>query len=433
MTSVVERVREERGAVAAIVAISMIGLLGMLVLTVDVGGMLTMRRRVVASADAAALAGAESCARQNPGEAQQQADTFAVDNEPGSTETSYSAQGCSTLASSGTVSVGYKAPVSLSFAPVLGLPSQTNVAGSATAQWAPAGAGVGTLPIVVSLDSQNRIPCVWQSQGTACNYWYDNSASGFDNSSNWGFINLDTWGVSSGDSCPSAGTSTRRDWIDGVGVPQVSINVSGPTYVCADSGHSTPSWFDALAGLVGDVRFFPVNDPNQMVLHPSGKEKYDIIGFTALEIQQVLRGDDPAAAGTPGVTSSCSTTWSPSNGSTVDLDAVSGKGCPGGSPPASLSNLVLSSGNGSHTVTYANGTDYTFDTSTDVITWTSAPQAGVSVDFDWGTVGTPGACGAHGRDPNAVCLVASWQGAQVGGTRGGGGRDFGVRAIWLSN
>src|SRR5207302_10964458 len=124
MTRLLRRVHgEERGAVAAIVVISLIALLGMCVITVDLGGMLTTRRRVVASADSAALAGAQSCARQLPAEAQSQADAFAVDNQPGATETSFSTQGCRSQQSSGTVTVSYKAPVSLEFAPVLGLPS----------------------------------------------------------------------------------------------------------------------------------------------------------------------------------------------------------------------------------------------------------------------------------------------------------------------
>src|SRR5207253_704608 len=126
---------DERGAVAAIVVISMIALLGMCVITVDLGGMLTQRRRMVAGADSAALAAAQSCATQRPNEAQTQADTFALDNQPGATNTGFATQGCSSQQASGTVTVSYKAPISLQFAPVLGLPSQTNVGASATSEW----------------------------------------------------------------------------------------------------------------------------------------------------------------------------------------------------------------------------------------------------------------------------------------------------------
>jgi hypothetical protein len=57
----------------------------------------------------------------------------------------------------------------------------------------------------------------------------------------------------------------------------------------------------------------------------------------------------------------------------------------------------------------------------------------VTISFDWNVDNAYGACGLRDRDANAVCLVASWEGAQVGGSRPGGGRDFGVRAIRLSD
>ncbi|MFN2545511.1 MAG: pilus assembly protein TadG-related protein [Actinomycetota bacterium] len=422
---------DERGAVAVIVVLSLAGLLGMLVLTVDLGGMLTMRRRMVAAADSAALAAAQSCARQLPAEAQSQADSLAGDNETGARPVSYTSSGCNSLDSSGTVHVAYTAPIELEFAPVLGLPDRSNVRAAATAEWGPAG-GIGPLPIVVSLDEQGRVPCVWEDKGTACNYWYDNGVSGFSDRSNWGFINLDEWGDGANDSCPSAGTSTRRDWIGGVGVPQVSINETGPTYVCADSGHSTPTWYSSLQALVGKIRYFPVNDPSSMILHPPGREKYAILGFTALRIQAVLQGDDPEAIGVPGTTSACSTSVSFTSGKTVILDGLGGSGCPGGTHADTISGLALTSGNGSKKVTYRDGVDYTFNTVTHVITWTTA-AVDVTISFSWSTAGSYGACGIRKKDPNAVCLVASWQGAQVGGTRPGGGEDFGVRAIRLSD
>src|SRR6187549_3514500 len=57
--------RDESGAVMMIVAISMIVLLGMLVLTVDVGRGIAVKREMVAGADAAALAAAQQCAMGN--------------------------------------------------------------------------------------------------------------------------------------------------------------------------------------------------------------------------------------------------------------------------------------------------------------------------------------------------------------------------------
>src|SRR3989337_1904714 len=65
---------DERGATIALVAICMMAFMGMVVLVVDVGGLLTLRRRMVTAADSAALAAAQSCAKMNAAEAPGQAD-----------------------------------------------------------------------------------------------------------------------------------------------------------------------------------------------------------------------------------------------------------------------------------------------------------------------------------------------------------------------
>ena len=410
------------------VALSLIALLGMVVLVVDLGAMLTLRRRMVGGADAAALAGAQSCAREKPWEAEAQADDFATSNQENVVQAAFSTVGCGT-SSSGTIHVGYKAPIDLTFAPVLGFPDKSEVAASATAEWGPAG-GLSVLPIVISLDDQRRIPCVYKSVGSSCNYFWDNSQSSFNDSSNWGFANLNLWNVDAGSSCPNAGTSERRDWILGGG-PPVAIDLRGHSLVCADSGHSTSSWFDALQSLVGTIAFFPVNDPS-LEVRTSGREKYAIIGFTALKIERVLQGNDPAAIGTPGSGGSCSTSMSMRPGTTVYLDALSGPGCPRGVVATTISGLTLWQKQKNKTVTFKSGVDYTYDSAAHVVTWKARNQAGVNVQFDWSKSGAPGACGERPSDPNGVCLVASWQGVQVGGTRPGGGKDFGVRAIRLS-
>src|SRR5439155_12750521 len=112
--------------------------------------------------------------------------------------------------------------------------------------------------------SLDRIPCVWKAVGSPCDYWYDNNSTNFTGSSNWGFLNLAQWGVAPSDSCPNAGTDDRRNWILSLGVPDLPIDSSGTAFVCADTGHSTSSWYDALRSLVGQVKFFPVTDPQQM-------------------------------------------------------------------------------------------------------------------------------------------------------------------------
>ena len=153
-------------------------------------------------------------------------------------------------------------------------------------------------------------------------------------------------------------------------------------------------------------------------------------GGDLLKIQQVLQGNDPAAIGTPGTTSTCTATVSVTKNGTLLLDDVSGPKCPGGAAASQVANLTVSATK-THRA-YTSGTDYTFDATAHTLVWRQSSRS-VSVSFDWTTAGTAGACGIHKADPNAVCLVASWQGAQVGGSRPGGGRDFGVRAIRLSD
>ena len=120
-------------------------------------------------------------------------------------------------------------------------------------------------------------------------------------------------------------------------------------------------------------------------------------------------------------------------GDTVDIDTFTGTDCPNGRATDADTNLIVQGVVGSNKVVFQSGSDYTFDPVTHVMTWRRGNKKGISISFDWNVNGTFGACGLRRPDPNAVCLEASWQGAQVGGTRPGGGQDFGVRAIRLSN
>jgi hypothetical protein len=283
------------------------------------------------------------------------------------------------------------------------------------------------VPIEFAIDPQGHIPCAFQAIGTQCNYWWDNSADhDLTNNSNWGFMNLSTAGTSAGSSCPNSGTNDRRDWIIGNGNAPITIPAGGFTYVCVDSGHSTSSWFAGLQSQIGKIKHFPVNDPSRMV-RTSGKEKYAIIGFVALRVDEVLKGNDPAAVGTPGQSGNCSATRSFTPQSSFDLDTI---GCV--APTDQVANLVVTKKTKGKTTTYQLGKDYTFDPVTHVITWFTGNTTGVSINFSWSKAGQAGKCGSRAPDPNAVCLVASWQGLQIGGSAPGNGQDFGLRSVRLS-
>ena len=414
---------DEAGVTLVIVTLALTAIAGMLVLVVDVGGVLTLRREMVRSADAAALAAAQSCAEDEAADASAQATLLATENEPTATQQSFATENCGT-SSTGSVSVEYSAQKQLAFAPVLGYPEEKPVPASATAIWGPAG-GDTPMPIEFSVSPEGLIPCVYQEIGTECTYWWDNSNDhDLTSSGNWGFMNLATAGIAPDASCPNSGTDDRRDWINSAAEAPVTITGTY-TYVCVDSGHSNSSWMDALQNQVGKIKHFPVNDPEMMVTSP-GKEKYAVIGFVALRVEAVLRGNDAAAVGIPGLSGTCSGTHSFTANSTLDVDSL---GCY--ASVDTITNLTLESGRGNNKTTYVEGTHFTFDPNSHVITWFTQPTPNVSIDFDWGQTGTSGACGNRDPDPNAVCLVASWQGVQVGGSLPGNGADFGLRAIRL--
>jgi hypothetical protein len=415
--------RDERGGVIVVVTLALAAILGMTVLVVDVGGLLTLRRRMVLTADAAALAAAQSCGREEAFDAQTQADALAEANQSDALATNFETEDCGGSAS-GRVEVGYAAPKTLFFAPVLGHPETKPVSAEAEAIWGPAG-GVTPVPIELSIDPNGQIDCVYKDPGTECKYWHDNNARDeFANSSNWGFMNLGAGNVSVGDSCPSAGTDERRDWITGAADLDIRLT-DGLSLICADSGHSNSSWFTALQEQIGHVKYFPVNDPAQMDL-TSGKEKYAIIGFVPLQIEDVLRGNDPAAIGTPGASGSCRESHSFTNGSQLDLTGFS---CM--EVADVVSNLRIYRRQGNATTEYQQDVHFTLDPNSHVITWFSGNVRDVNVEFDWSAAGSEGKCGSRASDPNGVCLVLSWQGVRVAGSLPGSGADFGLRAVRL--
>ena len=416
-------IRDERGATIVIVTLALAAFIGMTVLVIDVGGLLALRRRMVLTADAAALAAAQSCGLEQPFDAEPQADAIATANQADALSTEFATEDCGG-SSSGRVELGYAAPQTLVFAPILGAPETRPVSAKAEAIWGPAG-GVAPVPIELSVDPNGEVDCAYEAIDTECAYWHDNSEShDMASSSNWGFMNLQATDAAPGDSCPNAGSNERQEWIGGD--PDTVIKVTdGSTLVCADSGHANSSWFAALESQVGQIKYFPINDPEGMVL-TSGKEKYSIIGFIPLQIDAVLRGNDPAAVGTPGDSGHCRESHSFTNGSSLDLDSLS---CVGTAD--SFTNLTIYRRRGNNTTEYQSGTHYVYDPVAHEITWFSGNAPDVTVEFDWSAAGSEGKCGSRDPDPNGVCLVLSWQGVRVAGSLPGTGADFGLRAVRL--
>jgi Flp pilus assembly protein TadG len=451
---------EERGAVAVIVALCMIAIFAMVVLTVDVGGLLLERRSMVNAADAAALAAAQSCANtDDTTDPEDQADAFAKDNvtdlPADGIDNITEIVGCDT--GSGHVSVRYSEQHKLFFAAILpGQDNQGTIATVATASWGPLAGGFA-IPIVLDagyIQGTCKVPDGIE-MGDTCAFWYNNTDSLA--SGNWGYMNLDLWNVAPGQNCSNAGTSDRSDWVHD-GYPDLRIlngdpPGTAPTYVCNDTGHSSANWQD-LKDTEGEVKFFPVNDCAGQISKtgapapcPATPDKYDIIGFTSLLVQHVYKGNDHAASGTFGLVGNCATKNSnPKNwatNQTLDLDSITSatngwQGCSAtATDTATLSNVVIKAQGGGGAVytqcppVGGSNCAYRFDPATHQITWVSVPTNNTDVSFHWAFADTPGACGNHPSDPNAICLVTEWRGFTTGPGPVGGGDAFGPSGIVL--
>jgi Flp pilus assembly protein TadG len=464
---------DEGGAVLVMVAIALVALLGMVVLTVDVGGLAVKRRFMVNANDAAALAAAEAFATQRDLAAQGDADSLATQNvanavhdtsQPWWTVT-FGLSGSTCLPTTcGSVTVRYQGNQSLPFAPIIGLGGATAVRAEATAIWGPAGGG-SPAPIMVRSDwlgSECAVPVTTTTPAPVeCDFWLNDH----DDNGNplWAWLNLNPlgsanagWNVPRFYNCPNVPSGDRTNWIKGIDVPPLPVNpIPTPTFVCTVSGHASANFADMQTQL-GKFKVFPIND-SMGALAPPGQvdkdgnycppstpctpDKYDVVGFTVLRLDNVMKGNDPAAIGDPGGTGACSPshTFTISGaGKTWDLD---NQACntTGLHYPADLSKLYPKISNSTGTtvfnggVTGSCGTDYCYDPATKVITWLKAIGAkNATVAWEYVIPPTKGACGIHASDPNAICLIASWQGPQGGGSNPGGGVDFGLRAIRLA-
>ncbi len=457
------RSRGEEGATVVIVALCLVVIFAMIVLAVDVGGLLLRRRAMVNGSDAGALAAAKSCALVTDTDIPEfQADLFAGDNVVGLTAgqggiDSGRTVNCDTD-SQGHVTVEYTTPQDLWFAGVLGFGPTSNVTTDATAEWGPT-SGDNPLPIVLNVGTFQgacRIPTQDATGGPldigdTCYFWYDNDRF---NGSNFGFMNLNQWDVAAGDNCSNAGSSDRTTWIQGGwNGDDLTFNFpSGPTYVCTDSGISSSNWM-TLEGEVGEIKTFPINDWDGSIsgwpelYAGSGQiDKYQIVGFAALQIEQVLT---VAQAG--GTSGSCNNDFDPFD---PDGDIVTGQsfsvesfgtfnGC-FAAVPDNIVNVVV---DGSHpSVNFTACTspglpsscDYYYDPVSRFITWygpstaTSGGQEGrddLDVSFDWSN---DGICGVAPGNASARCMVISWQGDTLTGTHPCPlCPDFGTRAIKL--
>ncbi len=311
------RVDDERGANAVIVGILLVVLLGMLSLSVD-GGFLFLKYRAMRNAnDAAALAAALSCAQaKGQTDADAQADLLAGKNVIDAVRAEDPVYDPSCDAPAGTVTVHYKGEQKLFFSQVVGVSPQKTVSAIATAAWGAAGAVSRLSPLMLGMDrlSDCKIPFGpgLVEDETPCAFYWNNADLG---NAGWGLMNLKEWDVSPTHSCNNAGFSSYQSWLENGYPGYLDLNWPDPTYVCRDSGFFGGALDEAIRKTIGDTLAFPVNDESQQLDRDgsvcpapgcASPDKYDIIGFSWLEIIDLCKGTgggqwncvDPANAAT---------------------------------------------------------------------------------------------------------------------------------------
>jgi hypothetical protein len=432
--------RREEGAVAVIVALVLLVFVAAVALAVDVGGLMLHRRELVNGSDAAALSAARTCARggsDSHGTPESAADHQALAN---STITVGEAAATNILdmspcgTESGHVTVGYTSDQELFFAPVIGFNHESPVHTQATASW-----GLGSnnpVPLVLSGQLASSCP---QPPPTGpnpinqppCGRWYDNDTLA---NGNFGFLSLNPegWNVPANDNCSggNAGSKDIGDWVSGAQPASVVLNWTEPTYVCNIGGFKGKSHpWDELKNLARDqaVRDFPITwegpgspccgAPAQGSLPAGGKiEKYDVIGFAALRIMEVLEWGD--AGPTTTTTQQPFTDFTFNNTSITFVNPL-----PAGGTVDYTWTKVKNGRTVSDTCQFATTTTFS-----GTVLWQDFGKTGhcpSSNDVVTGITSiaitkpvittTEGPCGPRPHDNSAKCVVTQWLGSTLTG------------------
>jgi len=143
-----------------------------------------------------------------------------------------------------------------------------------------------------------------------CFFWWDNGTRNDTTAltnAEWGLVDLTTWGVEPWGGCGgNVSQSDVGNWITN-GYPGSLFIDPSPEYVCRGNGFQGNALNNDINAQVGEILFFPVNDPQQQLqsggtlCRPDGVDgpctvqKYAIVGFAALEVVQVWTGQNAQA------------------------------------------------------------------------------------------------------------------------------------------
>ncbi len=328
---------DESGATLIIVTLSLLAMFGMMVLVVDVGSVLSVRRALVNAADASALAAAQSCSKkEGTTAANLQAQFYADANHAGTLVVGgYPRYFPRCDAPAGLVTVRVTIDTPLFFAPVLGADSETPVTTQATAVWGGAGAGEKVAPLMVSANrlgtceipppDPNAYP-----QGKECWFWWNNSNKGGKNSNpdlanaEWGTLDLLKWDTLPSlpdGNCNNSTPPEFSSWmLSGFPLPlPIDSDFYGAiaddthTYVCRGQGNFGAALDNIIDDAIrqGEPLFFPVNRPDTQIdsagnvcspaIYAStgcAVQYYDVIGFAYMHIERLYKGNQLDAEAT---------------------------------------------------------------------------------------------------------------------------------------
>jgi hypothetical protein len=240
-----QKIRDERGAVAVMVALLMVALLGAAAVAVDVGAMYSEQSQLQNAADAAALGVAQACSKGNCGNmtatAQNLADLNSNDGSAYVTVSNPTATSVHVIVTTGSSATG-AGDLALSFAPVLGIKTK-QIAADATASWGSPDSGPDALGLTFA-------PCVFNLSGAVQVITLQGSTSTCSSTSSTGHTLPGNFGWLADPS----GNCTPKIWVGDVALARwggVSISNDCAAALSAAAGQTVllPVYSDEIFGL----------------------------------------------------------------------------------------------------------------------------------------------------------------------------------------
>jgi hypothetical protein len=277
----VRRLRQDRGAVTAFVALFMVGFMGLMAIAIDAGSWYRSQRRVQASADAAALAGAQDL--PITGAAAASATSYADLNAPGLDPWAPTFPSAAPCAPDSCIDVSLSRSAPGFFAKVLGIDSVT-VHGHARAAVGSPTQIRHALPVAV----RESVVCLTGSTGcfnTPKTLTFDETSTVSFGSSTWGLLDLGGSATTTTGCNGKVGESQQAGW--------VTTGYDGLLAVNRYYGSSTGQRIavrNALNARIGEVLLVPVFDVADQSWCSTGG--FHVIGWAAFVIDQTIPNGD---------------------------------------------------------------------------------------------------------------------------------------------